>query len=574
MSKDTVRCESIRVLTLLLLFLQGHLIAFSDAASDKLFWSVSKGEASEEQLARAIELVCEEPIKNAQLARKLPQYGCSAHAVIPALVDQINQLEEGDWHVRSNFATILGEFGSASVEAVPRLIEIMLGDGHGAMTAEQALGRIGESRAIPALLNRLESKESGHRWTAEALSKFPDDTLERYCRVERAAWVELRMPPDTQISTRERLSQKMYASYMGHIRINGKDYQVAFPDYRMPHDELVYVVKPPDQAVSRLTINYSQGKLPRDIPLALGDSFSFAENWPEDTKTWAQSDLPDFSQEGIYTFWLEGVFTDKAADRPPLSFRSNEVSFEVSSRFQSEAEKAAIAAEKAAIAREKFEEENPQGWVTVHGSVNSPGRFGYHEGMRLSDAIKEARGPTRLSNPRHIRLVRGEGEKKVISTYDYRPIHRGEETATDPLLETYDVIYVPENCLVAGSLVATPCGSKPIEDLVVGDSVLGYDTTSGAIVSIQVLKISESHADQYLKINSRLKVTEEHPVYTDGEWHPASGITVGMELLNLQALPETVNTIEEITAEVRVYDISVETPHNFFADGILVHNKI
>ncbi len=73
-----------------------------------------------------------------------------------------------------------------------------------------------------------------------------------------------------------------------------------------------------------------------------------------------------------------------------------------------------------------------------------------------------------------------------------------------------------------------------------------------------------------------LLVTDEHPFYVGGEWVRAADLVTGIELLSSAGGDVSpVTLVEHVEQERRdtVYNIEVEGHHNFFAEGVLVHNK-
>ena len=81
-----------------------------------------------------------------------------------------------------------------------------------------------------------------------------------------------------------------------------------------------------------------------------------------------------------------------------------------------------------------------------------------------------------------------------------------------------------------------------------------------------------------------IQATPNHPFYVAGrkEPVPAGELRLGDELLVLdaargQAAPGLgilkVQSLEQLAPEPTVYNLEVEGPHNYFASGVLVHNK-
>jgi len=73
----------------------------------------------------------------------------------------------------------------------------------------------------------------------------------------------------------------------------------------------------------------------------------------------------------------------------------------------------------------------------------------------------------------------------------------------------------------------------------------------------------------------QLKVTPEHPFYLDGEWVEASELKPGDKLKTIDGKIAVIKNIRKVKTQepVTVYNLEASSPHNYFADGVLVHNK-
>jgi hypothetical protein len=148
-------------------------------------------------------------------------------------------------------------------------------------------------------------------------------------------------------------------------------------------------------------------------------------------------------------------------------------------------------------------------------------------------------------------------------------------------------------CFAAGTRIATPAGEVTIEALQVGDAVLAFDEASGAVVPSTVTAVFR-HEDSRLGLltlddGQALRVTAEHPIYcpTSRSYRPAGELQAGGALLRLsqsqpadaprQDVQLSQTTLRQPLAPLpdpqTVYNISVATYENYFADGLLVHNK-
>ncbi len=138
-------------------------------------------------------------------------------------------------------------------------------------------------------------------------------------------------------------------------------------------------------------------------------------------------------------------------------------------------------------------------------------------------------------------------------------------------------------CFVAGTKIATPSGVTPIEALEVGDLVLAYDERSARVVPRQVTAtfVHANHTIGALttKDGRTLRVTANHPIYLpdEGRYTNAGQLRGDERLLGLHHTAVT-SMISAGYAETAgdlatVYNISVAGEENYFAEGVLVHNK-
>lgn len=177
----------------------------------------------------------------------------------------------------------------------------------------------------------------------------------------------------------------------------------------------------------------------------------------------------------------------------------------------------------------------------------------------------------------------------------------------------------PANCFVAGTMVATPNGSVPIEHLSPGDTVLSFDHIANKIVPKTIVATQSSLSADLIttqcSTGTTITSTSDHKFFTPSGYRPAASLSIGEELGALEYLPSLQEGISEqaqqrsiepdspmlsvprlhtwghqknesglfcahVTGSLRldnsepttVYDIQVADTHNFFANGILVHN--
>jgi Pretoxin HINT domain len=139
-------------------------------------------------------------------------------------------------------------------------------------------------------------------------------------------------------------------------------------------------------------------------------------------------------------------------------------------------------------------------------------------------------------------------------------------------------------CFAAGTSIATPDGSVPIERLALGDTVLSFDHASNAVVAGRVTA-TQSRADQPYGTfqvpgdgGAVLQLTAEHPIFARGRYVKAKCVRSGDELRILSdagTLPATTDAGFSLVpdASTAVYNLTVSPHENYFAGSLLVHNK-
>ena len=131
---------------------------------------------------------------------------------------------------------------------------------------------------------------------------------------------------------------------------------------------------------------------------------------------------------------------------------------------------------------------------------------------------------------------------------------------------------------------------KQIKELKVGDKVLSWDVVKQEPADGVITELFQKTSDHYYaimlaKLNKAnplgiIHVTGEHPFYVidkDGEtydWVFVKDLKPGDILLQSDGDFTAVADVEKIDEEIEIYNIEVEVNHNYFAGGVLVHNKL
>jgi RHS repeat-associated protein len=136
-------------------------------------------------------------------------------------------------------------------------------------------------------------------------------------------------------------------------------------------------------------------------------------------------------------------------------------------------------------------------------------------------------------------------------------------------------------CFVAGTLVQTQDGLKPIEEIKSGDKVLSSEPERNEPDKGQwqeVISTSVNVVSEVLEIKAGSEafiVTPEHPFWMAGEgWTQARNLVCGAELLAKGGKAVRVTSIQRREGRFKVYNFEVANAHTYFVGktGILVHN--
>jgi hypothetical protein len=143
-----------------------------------------------------------------------------------------------------------------------------------------------------------------------------------------------------------------------------------------------------------------------------------------------------------------------------------------------------------------------------------------------------------------------------------------------------------DSCFVRGTRVLTPSGWRAIETLVPGDEVISCDPMTKTLVTRVIARMLVSTGKTILRIQAGelaiLGVTPSHPIWDDsaqrfvpaGELSLASRVVGALPGASPQSLALTQLSVVSTLEAVEVFNMEVDGPeHNYFAEGLLVHNK-
>ena len=154
-------------------------------------------------------------------------------------------------------------------------------------------------------------------------------------------------------------------------------------------------------------------------------------------------------------------------------------------------------------------------------------------------------------------------------------ITKKDDPAFSPIGPEILDIEVSEICSPAGTKVNTPHGEKNIEDIRIGDFVIGWDAKSG---HIRVNDVKELFTREYegdiiyieLESGDILPLTPEHPVFlVDGRQVKAGELKEDDEIISFEM---RIKSIEKKNFSGRVYNFHSSPDRNYFSHHVLVHN--
>jgi len=163
----------------------------------------------------------------------------------------------------------------------------------------------------------------------------------------------------------------------------------------------------------------------------------------------------------------------------------------------------------------------------------------------------------------------------TITSENY--IDEGELLAA---IEPEPVCNAIDQCFVAGTLVSTEDGNKPIEEIKAGDLVWSENPETGEKALKRVVQTFINETDVLVHVfigEQEIITTEEHPFWVEGKgWTGAAELKIGdiVRTNNNQKLLVCKLYVEKLSSPVKVYNFEVEDFHTYYVgdDSILVHN--
>jgi RHS repeat-associated protein len=138
-------------------------------------------------------------------------------------------------------------------------------------------------------------------------------------------------------------------------------------------------------------------------------------------------------------------------------------------------------------------------------------------------------------------------------------------------------------CFEAGTLVSTPSGMRPIEQIKVGDEVLAGDEATGKIFAKKVTDLIRPAPKPIYELRLKapagdivtFRVTDDHPWKVEGKgWVETINLLVGQNIDTASGADMVVEALTLAGGFVQTYNLTVADLHTFFVgkDKVWVHN--
>lgn len=139
-------------------------------------------------------------------------------------------------------------------------------------------------------------------------------------------------------------------------------------------------------------------------------------------------------------------------------------------------------------------------------------------------------------------------------------------------------------CFLAGTMILSPRGWQPIETMRRGWNIVNFDEETDEIYTDEIAAMFRHVVTGYFEIGfsngARLRVTPEHPLLTEFDgFRAVADIEIGQNVRQFDpkggwSKSRLISSRWISGQPVTVYNLHAAERHNYFANGVAVHNKI
>ena len=203
-----------------------------------------------------------------------------------------------------------------------------------------------------------------------------------------------------------------------------------------------------------------------------------------------------------------------------------------------------------------------------------------YEGLRDGDMLQVAGGAGGLiadfATLGTASLAKGAiktGAKALLKSGTKKAVKEVEEGVVKKLARK-----IPCGCFIAGTLIFTDVGAKPIEEIDIGDIVWAYNDTTGQYGQKKVINLFQFERDSVYHITigkEVIKATADHPFYIGGKWLRVAELAVGDSVRVFDGSNLVIEQITVAPGRTMVYNFEVADYHIYYVSNtkVLVHNN-
>jgi hypothetical protein len=195
---------------------------------------------------------------------------------------------------------------------------------------------------------------------------------------------------------------------------------------------------------------------------------------------------------------------------------------------------------------------------------------------RIGDVLKTVSGEEKRETPRDWWDWWNDYNQYEKPPKRTRKVTRQRRTAGAASRNPYDVRMRTSSCLVAGTVVWTDEGSRPVESLSIGDMLLSQDLESGELQYLPVLQTNARQPTTVFRLATSgepIVATGGHRFWVNGQgWRRVNDLKPG-SLLHTATGSVAITSIEPVPDQA-VYNVVISPTHNYFVgeQALLTHD--
>jgi hypothetical protein len=141
-------------------------------------------------------------------------------------------------------------------------------------------------------------------------------------------------------------------------------------------------------------------------------------------------------------------------------------------------------------------------------------------------------------------------------------------------MNSFTIMAKGGGCFLGETPITTINGLKRIRFLHAGDRIISFNEETGKKEVAVIGKVDVLKAHEYFVINNSIKTTASHPFYTTQGIKNVDSLRMNDYLVGENGRAIEIHSIVRINTKVVVYNLINVSPHNnYYAAGVLVHNK-